>query len=283
MRTPWLGSVLRDAGLRVETPVGTPHGRGRAMDAIHGVVVHDTVTTRDWSDLAVARLLRDGRPDLPGPLSQLGVRRDGTVDWIADGRCNHNGYGRWGNDAIGIEVYCAGGLEGREEPWNDLQRTTVVTACRAIAAHVGLTGDVVAGHKETDPDRKIDPYMVDMDRLRTDIATIPRRYRMLFYAEGADLVELGKRMAQVDIHAAVTGSTTAARQALDAGEEVTVVGGPAVRKLRPPFAFDSEGQVIPGLLRDPAPPRLLRTAVGRTFEDTMGMFERVVGALDLAG
>lgn len=174
MRVPWLGDVLRDVGLPV-VKVGNPLGRGRAMATVYGVVVHDTVTTSAWSDERVDALLRDGRPGVPGPLSQLGLDRQGRFRWVADGRCNHNGFGAWGNNTVGIEVYCAGGLKNREEPWNDAQREAVVVASRAILDHLdlgrsSLWNPRVAGHKETDPSRKVDPYRVDMARLRADVA-----------------------------------------------------------------------------------------------------------------
>ena len=170
MRAPWLGDVLRDAGLAV-IAVGAPVGRGRDMDDIHGVVGHDTVTTAAWTNGAVDRLLVSGRPDLPGPLAQLGLDRHARYRWVADGRCNHNGYGTWGNDAIAIEVYCAGGLDpDHPEPWNDAQREAFIIGARAICAHLGLDpADRVRGHKETDPDRKVDPYLVDMAAVRRQI------------------------------------------------------------------------------------------------------------------
>ena len=54
--------------------------------------------------------LIQGRSDLPGPLAQLGLGRDGTYYVIAAGKCNHAGAGSWkgvtsGNtDFIGIEA-----------------------------------------------------------------------------------------------------------------------------------------------------------------------------------
>ena len=174
MRVPWIAEVLRDAGLTVRE-YGGWKGRGRQMRTVYGVVVHDTVTTTAWTDARVRALLRDGYTGLPGPLAQLGVPRDGTVDVIADGRCHHNGYGTWGNDSIGIEVYAAGGLSGREERWNDRQYETVAVASRAILDRLNLGRSSlwnprVAGHKETDPARKIDPWGIDCNRLRRDVA-----------------------------------------------------------------------------------------------------------------
>lgn len=210
MRAPWLGDVLTDAGLRVATPVGNPTGRGREMDAIYGVVGHDTVTP-GWPDLRVAKLLRDGRKGLPGPLSQLGVRPDGTVDWIADGRCNHNGYGTWGNDAIAFEVYCGGGYDrSNPDPWNDRQYETVVVGARAILEHLDLGPSSywnprVAGHKETDPDRKVDPYLIDMEQVRREVA------------EGDDMTPAQARMLE-EIHDAFGIQTIDGRGRMQATE-----------------------------------------------------------------
>lgn len=192
-RAPWLGDVLSDAGLRVATPVGQPVGRGRDMTTVYGVVGHDTVTGTNWTDLAAARLLRDGHANLSGPLSQLGVRRDGTVDWIADGRCNHNGYGTWGNDAVGIEVYVAGCGSPRE-PWHPAQRETVVTCSAAILGYLdhesrsSYWNPRVAGHKETDPGRKVDPCGVDMAAVRRDVAAL---------MEGADVALTDEDVSKV--------------------------------------------------------------------------------------
>lgn len=165
MRAPWLGDVLSDEGLTV-LEHGNPLGRGVDMGAIHGVVAHDTTTTRSWDDSQVADLLEEGYQSLPGPLSQLGLDREGRFWWIADGRCHHNGFGHWGNDTIGIEVFCAGGRAGLEEPYNAIQRVNVARASAAILRHLGKYEGFCLGHKETDPDRKIDPFGVDMGVMR---------------------------------------------------------------------------------------------------------------------
>jgi hypothetical protein len=168
MRIPWAGDVLRAAGLAV-VEVGQPRGRGRALTRIHGIVVHDTVTTRAWTDARVDALLRDGRPGVPGPLSQFGVDRVGRWRWITDGRAHHNGFGTWANDAIGVEVYAAGGLKGHEESWNSIQRESVAVGCAALLNRLQLPAANVKGHRETDPRRKIDPWQVDLEQLRTNI------------------------------------------------------------------------------------------------------------------
>lgn len=174
MRAPWLPDVLRDEGLPVRVLPGW-RGRGRDMATIYGVVVHDTVTPSSaWNNARVDQLLRDGGADLPGPLSQLGLDFEARLVVIADGRSNHNGYGTWGNNAIGIETYCAGGLRGREEPWSEEQREVAARGSAAILRHLDLGRSAhwnprVAGHKETDPRRKIDPWQIVMDEFRRDV------------------------------------------------------------------------------------------------------------------
>lgn len=169
MKATWLSSVLRDAGLTVIEDPGWIT-RGREMAAVHGVVIHDTVTTTAWTTERVVALLRDGRPDLAGPLAQLGLGRTGVLYLVAAGRSNHNGYGEWGNDSIGIEVFCAGGLAGQEEPMNAVQREVSARAAAAILSYVRYDESRCKGHKETDPQRKIDPWGTDMNALRAQVA-----------------------------------------------------------------------------------------------------------------
>lgn len=168
MRVSWLENALRDAGLPVIVTSGA-YGRGGELSSVDAVVLHDTVTP-GWSDDSVTQLLIKGRTDLKGPLAQLGMQPDGALVLIADGRCSHNGYGAYGNDSIGIEVYCAGGYKGKEQPYNGVQREHAARASAAILAYVGLDAGRCLGHKETDPNRKVDPYGVDMGEMRADVA-----------------------------------------------------------------------------------------------------------------
>jgi len=166
MRLPWLADELRAAGLAVVEVGGWQH-RGDDLRSVEGIVWHHTATGPRTSDLNVARLLRDGRPNLAGPLSQLGLDRAGRYHVVAAGKANHNGYGLWGNQSIGIEAY----NDGVGEPWPDVQVAAYITGTRALLGRLGLGVDRVKGHKETDPRRKIDPAGLDMDEMRTRIAT----------------------------------------------------------------------------------------------------------------
>lgn len=167
MRVDWLADVLRDAGCAVYE-MGGWRDRGRDLDSVEGIVWHHTASTVHTSDTAMERILRDGRRDLPGPLAQLGLRRDGTFVTVAAGRANHNGYGKWGNNSIGVEAY----NDGVGEPWPTAQIDSWVAGTAAICRHLGLDAGQVLGHRETDPRRKIDPAGIDMDDMRRRIDTV---------------------------------------------------------------------------------------------------------------
>lgn len=167
MRATWLPEVLRAAGLDVYELPGW-QGRGKPLTSIEGVVWHHTASGPNWQDGHVAAMLRDGRPDLAGPLAQLGLERDGTFVVVADGKANHNGYGTWGNQAIGIEAY----NDGKGEPWPAAQLDAYDRGTAAILAQLGYGSDRMKGHRETDPKRKPDPTGIDLNAARQRVARL---------------------------------------------------------------------------------------------------------------
>ena len=167
MRLSWLAQVLRASGLQVVEHAGWQN-RGRDLLGVDGIVWHHTVTGPNWSDGEVARLLINGRSDLPGPLCQLGLDRRGRYHLIAAGRGNHNGHGLWGNNSIGIEAF----NDGMGEPWPAAQMDAYVAGTAAICRHQRWTAERVKGHKETDPTRKIDPRGIHMPVARARIAAL---------------------------------------------------------------------------------------------------------------
>lgn len=163
----WLEDALNGAGLVVVPYPGWETRTTRAGGlTVKGIVCHHTVTKPSTSNEAVARLLANGRRGLRGPLSHLGLDRDGHFWLIAAGRCNHNGYGTWGNDSIGIEAF----NDGVGEPWPDKQIDAFERGCAALIHRCGLSIAEVRGHKETDPARKVDPRGIDMDTFRARVA-----------------------------------------------------------------------------------------------------------------
>src|SRR5687768_11235408 len=100
----WLAKTLKDAGLKVATVPGW-EDRGRAdVGRIAGVICHHTAGPR-VGNMPSLKIIVEGRPDLPGPLSRLGLGRDGTYYVIAAGRCNHAGAGLWNGIANGNANY----------------------------------------------------------------------------------------------------------------------------------------------------------------------------------
>jgi len=103
----WLLQVLQDAALKV-APVDGWEDRGNGdVRTTVGVICHHTAGPRN-GNMPSLRTLLNGRSDLPGPLAQLGLGRDGTFYVIAAGRCNHAGQGSWQGVTTGNSAAVAG-------------------------------------------------------------------------------------------------------------------------------------------------------------------------------
>jgi peptidoglycan hydrolase-like protein with peptidoglycan-binding domain len=171
----WLAPVLQAAGLKVALVPGW-ETRGRAeMGKVFGVICHHTAGPLQ-GNMPSLRTLVEGRSDLAGPLSQLGLGRDGTFYVVAAGRCNHAGAGSWrgltsGNsNFIGIEAENTGLAN---DPWPGVQIEAYQHGVAALLEHVGQPVDFCAGHKEyaLPPGRKDDPDF-DMVVFRKMVAAI---------------------------------------------------------------------------------------------------------------
>jgi peptidoglycan hydrolase-like protein with peptidoglycan-binding domain len=176
----WLPTVLKDAGLKV-APVDGWQDRGRGdVGRILGVLCHHTAGPASGNMPSLNTLVK-GRSDLPGPLAQLGLGRDGTYFVIAAGRANHAGRGNWkgivnGNtNLIGIEAENTG--LANDSPWPDVQMDAYQRGVAAILKHLGLGPEFCAGHKEyaLPPGRKTDP----------DFAMVPFRSAVAEIMDGA--------------------------------------------------------------------------------------------------
>lgn len=168
----WLPRVLENAGLKVAEVPGW-RGRGRAdMPRPLGVMCHHTANPQS-GNMPTLGLLINGRSDLQGPLSQLGLGRDGTFYVVAAGRANHAGLGRWegittGNASfIGIEAEHSG---QSEDEWPPVQKEAYARGVAAILRHIGATEKMCCGHKEyaMPPGRKPDPTF-DMEEFRRQV------------------------------------------------------------------------------------------------------------------
>ncbi|MFV8232316.1 N-acetylmuramoyl-L-alanine amidase [Mycolicibacterium fortuitum] len=176
----WLEDVLRPAlGDRLKTLPGWQNrGHGDFKD-IRGVMVHHTGNSRE-----TAQSIANGRPDLPGPLSNLHIAPDGTVTIVAVGVCWHAGSGSYPwlptNNAnwhmIGIEcawpTIRADGSYDSAERWPDAQIIAMRDTCAALASKLGVPATRVIGHKEYAgaAQGKWDPGNLDMPWFRGEVA-----------------------------------------------------------------------------------------------------------------
>ena len=116
-----LPAFLRAKGLTVvETPGWFHLGyAGQDLQEIRGYIWHHTATNRArfvGNDMPTLNMLINGRPDVAGPLCQIGFGRNGTVYMVATGVGNHAGRGSapgiprdMGNHyLVGIEMESSG-------------------------------------------------------------------------------------------------------------------------------------------------------------------------------
>jgi peptidoglycan hydrolase-like protein with peptidoglycan-binding domain len=173
----WLPQVLKDSGMKVAVTNGWENRGNGDVRNIVGVLCHHTATPVKNANMPTLNTLIQGRPDLPGPLSQLGLGRDGTYYVIAAGRCNHAGPGAWKGVTTGNSSFI--GIEGEntgladDSPWPEVQMDAYHRGVAAILAHIGKGADFCAGHKEfaLPPGRKTDPSF-DMIPFRSAVAAI---------------------------------------------------------------------------------------------------------------
>ena len=172
----WLPDVLKVAGLKVSLVDGWEN-RGRVdVGHIFGVICHHTAGPKNGNMPSLQTLIK-GRPDLPGPLAQLGLGRDGTYFVIAAGRANHAGRGSFkgvvnGNsNFIGIEAENTG--LANDSPWPEVQLEAYHRGVAAILKHIGRGADFCAGHKEyaLPKGRKSDTNF-DMNAFRSSVTAI---------------------------------------------------------------------------------------------------------------
>ena len=176
----WLPDVLKAAGLKVSEVDGWKNRGSRDVGSILGVLCHHTVGPKAGNMPSLNTLIK-GRSDLPGPLAQLGLARDGTYFIITAGRANHAGLGEFkgvvnGNsNFIGIEAENTG--VANDFPWPAVQIDAYHRGVAAILKHVGRGADFCAGHKEYaltksgKRGRKSDPDL-DMNAFRAAVAAI---------------------------------------------------------------------------------------------------------------
>jgi hypothetical protein len=164
---PWLtqlAAVARRTGYPVTEVAGwMTRGHG-PQPKVLGIVNHHTAGRDDM------HVVRDGRPGLPGPLSQFWLRRDGRIFVIAAGRCWHNAPStsayHTNSNSLGIEAENNG-----REAWPSVQLDAYKRLDAELCKEFGLPVSRVRGHKEINSG-KPDPHSVNMADFRAAVARL---------------------------------------------------------------------------------------------------------------
>lgn len=164
-------AALAARGLAVETVPGW-ETRGSSSFGPAGVVDHWTAGPRGATGRPSLNVVIHGRSDLPGPLCQVYLDRNGIPVVVAAGRANHAGAGGIrglvGNSSVfGIEAEAGG-----DGDWTAAQRQNYPIVNAALLDLMGRDASWVFGHNEWAPSRKIDIRDWDMPAMRAQVGAV---------------------------------------------------------------------------------------------------------------
>jgi LysM repeat protein len=208
----WMANAFRKNGLRVREVKGwKTRGRDGTFDP-RGVVFHHTASSPERGSAPALGVVTKGRSDLPGPLCNVLVGRDGTVFVIAAGRSNHAGLGgpfrnipkdSANSFLAGVEVENS----GVGERWSKELLDALEIVYATLLLGLRRRSRWLIGHKEWTT-RKIDPADghggLDMDRFRT---RVKRQLRALSSAEHKPSPRPKEETAPTDTHVVQKGDT----------------------------------------------------------------------------
>lgn len=171
-----IGRQLTKNGVKVKHVKGwRSRGTGGSF-APRGIMFHHTASSPASGNAPALGIVTHGRADLPGPLSNVVVGRDGTVFLVAAGRCNHAGEGGplkgipedSGNTYL-IGVECEN--SGLGELWPERQKKAIATLFAVLLKRMKRGPRMVIGHKEW-TSRKIDPAGIDLPGFRKRVRKV---------------------------------------------------------------------------------------------------------------
>jgi len=256
----WLADALRETGYPVVEVSGwkSRGSKGRGLNGVEGVTLHHTAGAKT-GNYPSYNIVKNGRSDLPGPLAQVGLGRDGTWYVFAAGRANHAGTSSWAGFSnlngshIGIEAESAG--YGKD--WTDAEKDAYPRGVAAILKYARRSGSRAAGHKEIciPRGRKPDPAGINMDTLRRTVNS---------YLENPSTLRKG----------GIVGKPVATEKAFKVGERelkntVPQMSGPDVVALQGWVGVKADGFYGPGT------ERAVRVVQKKVGVPVTGVVERV--------
>jgi hypothetical protein len=168
-----LPAALKRWGLTVETVPGW-ETRGSSAFTPKGALCHWTAGPAGSKTRPSLNICTNGRSDLPGPLCQVYLDRNGVAVVVAAGRANHAGAGNWkgltGNSVLwGTEAEAANAAD-----FTLAQRFSYPRINAAFATLSGFGWEMVAGHSEfaLPRGRKVDINGYTMDQMRAQVAAL---------------------------------------------------------------------------------------------------------------
>lgn len=166
-----LPDVLASFGLIVDTVPGW-NVRGSEAFAPRGAVSHWTAGPRGTSRRPSLNICVNGRPGIPGPLCNVYLDRAGIAVVVAAGTANHAGVGGWKGLTGNSQVFGTEGESGGDGDWTAEQRWAYPRINAAFCKLGSFGPDMVCGHNEWAPTRKIDIRDWPMPVMRQQVAAV---------------------------------------------------------------------------------------------------------------
>jgi hypothetical protein len=169
---PWLADALRAEGCKVVEEGDWKHHYRSGSFSPYGVLWHHTGSTSSASNpFPTKNVLINGRPDLDGPLCQVGIGYDGVCHVISAGRANHagacNGFGPFsssqdGNSQlVGFEIDYDG-----TQAMSAAQKDAATRCSAAVLKRFNRDQGYAANHSETSTTGKWDTGGLSGNQIR---------------------------------------------------------------------------------------------------------------------
>lgn len=194
-----LPAALKARGLKVET---VPGWETRSAGSFNpkGAVCHWTAGPAGTKGRPSLGICVNGRADLPGPLCNVYLDRNGVAVVVAAGRANHAGAGSW-RGVTGNSAFFGTEAEARSAAdFTPAQREAYPRVCAAYCDIGRFGADMVCGHYEyaTPKGRKTDPQGYTMDDMRRQVAALLANPTIQGLAQEDDLTpEQARQLAEI--------------------------------------------------------------------------------------